>query len=492
MTNAVVVGSGPNGLAAAVRLAQAGVVVRVLEAEPTIGGGARSTRKAAPGQPGKEAEGELVFDECSAFHPMAVASPFLASLGLERHGLRWRWPEVQLAHPLDGGRAGLLWRETGRTADGLGQDGASWDAIIGATARQFEKLVPDILGPILRVPRHPLALARFGALAALPASVLVKAWHGDEARALFGGVAAHAFAPLNGPFSSSVGLVLTSAAHAVGWPVAEGGSQAIADALAARLRELGGSVETGVRVERMEDLGDPDLLLLCVSPQAAARILSGRLPAAVDRAYRRYRYGPAAFKVDYTIRGEVPWEAPGVRLAGTVHLGGTFEEIARAEAQTGRGMMPERPFVLVGQQYAADSSRSADGVNPLWAYAHVPHAYPGDATEAITAQIERFAPGFRERILSASVRSVAAAEAHNANYVGGDISTGANFGLQLVFRPRVAADPYATGIPGVFLCSAATPPGGGIHGMAGFHAAERALHHLRSARGRQAVRRLPA
>jgi phytoene dehydrogenase-like protein len=292
-------------------------------------------------------------------------------------------------------------------------------------------------------------------------------------------VAAHSFASLDAPFSSSVGLVLTAAAHAVGWPVPEGGTQAISDALAARLRELGGIIETGKRVERVGEAGDPDLLLLCVSPQTAATLLDGRLPAAVARSYRRYRYGPAAFKVDYAIRGEVPWEVPDVRLAGTVHLGGTIEEIAAAEVQNVRGSMPERPFVLVGQQFAADPSRSADGVNPLWAYAHVPHGYPGDATEAITAQIERFAPGFRERVLSVSVRSVAALEAHNANYVGGDISTGANSGLQVVFRPRVTADPYATGVPGVFLCSAATPPGGGVHGMAGFHAAERALAYLR-------------
>jgi phytoene dehydrogenase-like protein len=261
--------------------------------------------------------------------------------------------------------------------------------------------------------------------------------------------------------------------------VAAGGSQAIADALAARLRELGGTIETGVRVGSVEDAGPFDVLLLCTAPEAAARILAGRLPAAVARAYGRYRHGPAAFKVDYAIEGDVPWAAPDTARAGTVHLGGTFEEIARAEEQTLRGEMPARPFVLVGQQYVADPARSAGGLNPLWAYAHVPHGYPGDATEAITAQIERFAPGFRGRIRGVSTRSVADTEAHNANYVGGDISAGANFGLQLVFRPRLAADPYATGVPGVYLCSAATPPGAGTHGMAGYRAAERALAYLR-------------
>lgn len=475
MTTAVVVGSGPNGLAAAVRLAEAGVAVRVLEAEPTIGGGTRSTTTPAPG-----GEGTLISDECSAFHPMGIASPYLASLDLQRHGLRWLWPEIQLAHPLDGGRAAALWRDPSRTADALGPDGKAWEATAGAVARGFDRLVQDILRPVQHVPRHPLLLARFGALAALPATVLAKAWRGDAARALFAGVAAHAFADLRRPFTSSVGLVLTAAGQTVGWPVAEGGSQAIADALAARLRELGGTIETGVRVRRAEDVGVSDLLLLCVAPTAAATILAGLLPAAVARSYARYRYGPAAFKVDYAVEGGVPWAAEEARRAGTVHVGGTIEEIAAAEAETVQGRMPARPFVLVGQQYLADPSRSAGNVHPVWAYAHVPNGYPGDATDAVTAQIERFAPGFRDCIRAVSTRSVAATEAHNANYVGGDISAGANSGLQLVFRPRVAADPYSTGVPGVFLCSAATPPGGGVHGMAGFLAAERALASLRA------------
>lgn len=475
MTTAVVVGSGPNGLAAAVRLAQAGVSVRVLEAEPTIGGGTRSSTTKAPG----DAEGHLISDDCSAFHPMAVASPYLASLGLERHGLRWRWPEIQLAHPLDGGRAAALWRDSERTAEALGRDGRAWNATIGAVARSFDSLVTDVLRPVLHVPRHPLSLTRFGALAALPATALAKIWRGEAARALFGGVAAHAFADLRLPFTSSVGLVLTAAGQAVGWPVAEGGSQAIADALAARLRGLGGTIETGIRVRRADDAGRPDLLLLCVTPSAAAAILVGRLPAAVATSYARYRYGPAAYKVDFVVDGGVPWAADEARRAGTVHVGGTMGEIAASESETVRGRMPERPFVLVGQQYLADPGRSAGNLHPVWAYAHVPNGYPGDATGAIISQIERFAPGFRDCIRGVAARSVAATEAHNANYVGGDISAGANSGLQLVFRPRVAADPYATGVPGVFLCSASTPPGGGVHGMAGFLAAERALASLR-------------
>ncbi|MEA5455453.1 NAD(P)/FAD-dependent oxidoreductase [Sinomonas sp. JGH33] len=470
MTSAVVVGSGPNGLAAAVRLAQEGISVRVLEAEPSIGGGSRSSAATLPG---------LVHDECSAFHPMALASPFLSSLGLERHGLRWRWPEIELAHPLDGGRAALLYRDLAETASGLGAGGRAWAATVGSTAQRFAELVPDLLGPVLHVPRRPVAFARFGGLAALPASALTRHWKDEQASALFAGIAAHAFTRLDAPFSSAVGLVLGAAGHAVGWPVAEGGSQRIADALVARLAELGGRVETGVRVERVEDAGPADLLLLCVAPRAAARILAGRLPGAVARSYARYRHGPAAFKVDYAIEGDVPWAAADVRRAGTVHLGGTFEEISRSEEQAVQGRMPANPFVLVGQQFVADPLRSSGGLNPLWAYAHVPNGYAGDATEAVTAQIERFAPGFRGRIRAVSARTVAQAEAHNANCVGGDVAGGANTPSQLVFRPRAAADPYATGVPGVFLCSASTPPGGGTHGMAGFHAAERALAHLR-------------
>lgn len=468
MSTAVVVGSGPNGLAAAVHLAGRGLSVRVLEAEDRIGGGCRSSELTLPG---------LLHDECSAFHALAAGSPFLAGLGLEEHGLRWLWPEVQLAHPLDGGREALLWRDAARTAAGLGDDGAAWDALVGRTARGFGELLDDILGPLARVPRHPVALARFGLDAVLPASVVARRWRGEEARALFGGIAAHAFARLDAPFTGSIGIVLAASGHAVGWPVAAGGSAAITDALAARLRMLGGTVETGRRVADAREL-DADVVLLDVAPGAAARILAPRLPARTARAYRRYRHGPAAFKVDYAVEGAIPWASEGARLAGTVHLGGTFEEIAEAEAATVRGAMPARPFILVGQQYLADPSRSRDDVHPVWAYAHVPHAWAGGGLEAVTAQIERFAPGFRSRIRAMAVRGPAALEASNANYVGGDISTGSNGGLQLLVRPRPALDPYATGVPGIYLCSAATPPGAGAHGMPGYRAAEAALGWL--------------
>lgn len=469
MSTAVVVGSGPNGLAAAVHLAAHGVQVRVLEAQPTIGGGCRSSEPALPG---------VVADDCSAFHPLAAASPYLAGLGLEEHGLRWLWPEVQLAHPLEGGREAVLWQDLPRTVAGLGADGRAWDRLVGRVARSFGPLVDELLGPVLHVPRHPLALAGFGLEAVLPATLTARRWRGEEARALFAGIAAHAFAPLSAPLTTSVGLVLAAAAHAVGWPVAEGGSGAIASALAARLAQLGGTIETNAAVTSARQLDAADLVLLDVAPGAAARLLAGRLPASTAAAYTRYRHGPAAFKVDFAIEGDIPWRGEHSRRAGTVHVGGTFEEVAAAEAKTARGRMPARPFVLVGQQYLADPTRSRQGINPIWAYAHVPHGYAGDATEALTAQIERFAPGFRAQIRATAVRGPAALEAYNPNYVGGDIGTGATSGLQLLARPRLGANPYATGVPGVYLCSAATPPGPGSHGMSGYGAAQAALAWL--------------
>ena len=314
MSSAVVVGSGPNGLAGAVHLAMHGLDVRVLEAEPTIGGGCRSSVEDLPG---------LLVDECSAFHPFAAASPYLSGLGLEEHGLRWRQPDVQLVHPLDGGRAAALWRDEARTAAGLGPDGPAWDRLIGRASRSFGTLVEDILGPLIAVPRHPFALARFGLDAVLPATLSARRWRTDEARALFGGIAAHAFAPLDSPFTSSVAIVLAAAAHTVGWPVAEGGSGAITAALAARLARFGGSIETGRRVEDVRELDGADVVLLDLTPSAAARILGDRLPPGVAASYRRFHHGPAAYRVDFAVEGGIPWTSQLARRAGTVHVGGT-------------------------------------------------------------------------------------------------------------------------------------------------------------------------
>lgn len=470
MSDAIVVGSGPNGLACAVALARAGVRVTVLEAAETIGGGTRTSELTVPG---------VLHDECSAVHPMGSASPFLSSLGLDRHGLEWCWPEVDLAHPLDDGDAGILLRSIDETADGLGSDGPAWRRLFGRPTASFEALLEDILQPVLHVPKHPLALVRFGLPALAPATALARLWKTERARALFGGVAAHAFAPLNRPMSSSVGMALTTACHAFGWPVARGGSRAITDALASALLAAGGKIETGRRVGSLAELPDADVVALDLAPGAVAHLAGDRLPRRVARAYRRYRHGPGAFKVDLAVEGGVPWTSEAARRAGSVHAAGGFKEIVEQEREVNRGRMPERPFVLVSQQYLADASRSAGDVHPIWAYAHVPNGYDGDATEAVIDQLERFAPGLRERIVGRFVRSTAEMPAHNANYVGGDIINGSNDPWQTTIRPRLAVDPYSTGIPGVYICSAATPPGAGVHGMNGANAARSALKHLR-------------
>ena len=469
MSSAIVVGSGPNGLAAAARLARAGLDVTVLEASDTIGGGTRSSEMIVAG---------LVHDHCSAVHPLAAGSPFLAGLNLASRGLTWLQPEVDCAHPLDDGSAGVIYRSIDRTAEVLGRDGQRWRRVFEPMAAHFDALFADASQPVLRVPRHPVTLARFGAGAMLPATTLARVWKTEEAKALWAGVAAHAFSRLDRPMTSAVGLMLIVAGHAKGWVVAEGGSQAIAAALAADIERHGGRIETGVRVTSVADLPPSDVLMLDVSPSIAADLLGDRLPDRVARSYRRFRHGPGAFKVDFAIEDGVPWTAPAARQAGTVHLGGSLEEVVATEEAVVRGAMPDRPFVLVGQQYLVDPTRSVGNIHPLWTYAHVPNGYTGDATEAITAQIERFAPGFRERIIGTAVRSTTEMSVYNPNYVGGDIIGGASSLKQLLFRPRFAIDPYFTGIPGTYLCSASTPPGAGAHGMCGANAAARALAWL--------------
>jgi phytoene dehydrogenase-like protein len=474
MTGAVVVGSGPNGLAAAIRLAKAGVEVTVLEGHDQPGGGTRTSELTLPG---------VLHDDCSAFHPTGVISPFLKSLDLERHGLTWRWPEVDLAHPLDDGRAGVLSRDLERTLASLGADGRSWGKLFEPMVEDFDKLVMEIFRPIGHLPKHPITLTRFGINALRPATWTARRWKDDPARALFMGAAAHAFGRLDTPLSSAVGLMLTAAGHRAGWPVAEGGSQSITNAMIRVLADHGGSVKTGVTVTSLDQLRDvsgqpPDIVILDTAPDAVVRIVGDRLPRRVRRALTRFKYGPAVHKVDFAIDGGVPWTNEDCRRAGTLHLSGTAEEVVAAEAGTVKGQMSERPFVLVGQQYLADPSRSDGSVNPLWAYAHVPHGYTGDATEAVIGQIERFAPGFRDRILATHSRTAPQMAAYNPNYVGGDISAGANTARQIALRPRLALNPYSVGTSGVYLCSSATPPGGGVHGMCGFNAAEAALARL--------------
>ena len=467
MTRAVVVGSGPNGLAAAATLAGAGLEVHVIEAADELGGGARNSEPLLAG---------LIQDHCAAVHPMAAGSPYLA--GLDLPGVEWALPEIDCAHPLDGGDAVLLRRSIDDTAAGLGSDGWRWRAMFGASSRAFSSLSEDILRPLVHVPRHPLHLARFGAVAALPPTWTARAFAQDRTRALFLGVAAHAFQRLDLPLIGGIGAGIITAGHAVGWPVVKGGTGALTAAVIDRLTAMGVTFETGRRIRSRRELPPHDIAMLDVHPHAVAEILGGSLPRRAAAAFRRFRPGPAAFKVEFAVAGGVPWAADGVAQAGTVHLAGSPREIVAAERDVAGGRMPERPFVLVGQQHVADPQRSAGDVHPLYAYAHVPTGYEGDATDALVAQIERFAPGFSDRVLATRVITATEWSRRNPNFVGGDILTGAKSPMQFTLGPRVTAQPYDTGVPGFYLCSAATPPGPGIHGLCGVHAARRALRTL--------------
>lgn len=470
MSEVHIVGSGPNGLACAAVLARAGIGVTVYEAASTIGGGVRSMDLTGQG---------LIHDVCAASHPMAVASPVFLELGLEAHGLEWCYPEFDLAHPLDGGRAGVMQRDLARTAARLGQDGKVWAGLFGGPSRAFRELSHDINQPIIHFPKHPFSLARFGIPSLAPATTLVRGFKSEEARALFGGVAAHSFSPLTRVMSSAIGMALTTAGHAVGWPVARGGSQAISDALAAVITGAGGRIETGRLIRSIDELPAGQPVVFDLAPAGVVGLAGHRLPEGVRKAYQRYEYGPSAFKLDLAVEGGIPWTNEACRRAGTVHVIGSFEELVRAESEINFGRMPERPFLLVGQQYLADPSRSNGDIHPVWAYAHVPHGYPGDASEAMIAQIERFAPGIRERIVGRASMAPPEFAAYNANYVGGDIVAGANTPRQLIARPRLALDPYKAA-EGIWICSAATPPGGGVHGMGGANAARSVLKAISS------------
>lgn len=470
MTKAIIVGAGPNGLAAAIHLARQGIDVHVLEAQDTIGGGVRSGELTVPG---------VIHDHCSAFHPLGVGSPFWKEIDLESYGLSWKWPEADCAHPLDDGTAAMLFQSVTKTAKGLGADRRRWKAAVGGLAKGFDDLADDLLRPVINIPRHPVRLALFGPRAVLPATAVARYFRTEQARALFGGAAAHAFTRLDRPLTASLGLMILASGHRYGWPVAEGGSSAISNALGAALQAEGGRVTTGVKVTSRRDIPNADIVMLDLSPAQVLAIYGDAMPTRIKRSYRRYREGSSAFKVDFAIEGDIPWTNPDCARAGTVHLGGNFEEIADTERRRAQGTMVERPFVLLGQQHLADPSRSSGTINPIYAYAHVPFGYTGDATAAIVDQIERFAPGFRDRIIATVSTGTAELEARNASYIGGDIIGGANDKLQILFRPRIAVDPYRIGVPGVYLCSQSAPPGAGIHGLCGYHAAESALRWLR-------------
>jgi phytoene dehydrogenase-like protein len=468
--DAVVVGSGPNGLAAAVTLARAGRSVLVVEAADSIGGGTRTAALTLPG---------FQHDVCSAIHPLARDSPFFKTLPLADHGLRFVDPPAPLAHPLDDGSAVLLHRSLRATAADLGEDSGRYAQVFGPVVGDWPRLAPDLLGPFPIPPRHPLALARFGLRALWPARALARlAFRGVRARALFAGLAAHSILPLEWSATAAFGLVLGALAHAVGWPLAEGGSQRIADALASYLRSLGGEVLTGVPVESVAELPEAAAVLLDVTPRQLLRLSGERLPARYRRRLARYRYGPGVFKLDLALDAPIPWRARACAQAATVHLGGTLEEIAASESAVWRGEHPAQPFVLLAQPSLFDARRAPAGKHTVWAYCHVPHGSTLDRTDAILAQIERFAPGFRARVLAARSRGPADLERGNANMIGGDINGGAQHLAQMFTRPLASLDPYATPLPNVSLCSSSTPPGGGVHGMCGYHAARSALRRV--------------
>jgi phytoene dehydrogenase-like protein len=464
--DAVVVGAGPNGLVAAVTLARAGWRVVVMEAAPTPGGGTRTANLTEPG---------FLHDVCSAIHPLALASPAFADMSLVEHGVHWIQPAAPLAHPLDGGRAAFMERSIDATADRLGADRSAYHSLYSPLVEHGRAIVDAMLSP-LSSPHRPVGLARFGWSAIRSADGLARShFETDEARALLAGMAGHAMLPLNAAGTGGYGLFMGILGHLVGWPLVEGGSERIADALVAILSEHGGEVVTGTEVTSLAELPPSRALLLDVTPSQFLRIAGDSLPSRYEGALRRFRYGPGVFKLDWALDGPVPWTVPEVARAATVHVGGTIDEIAANEAAVQAGRHAEHPLVILAQPSGFDSSRAPAGKQTLWAYCHVPHGSDVDQTEVIERQIERFAPDFRDRIIARHTIDPTQLEAYNANDVGGDINGGAGDLRQLVTRPVASLHPWKTPLPGVYLCSSSTPPGGGVHGMCGWHAAQAVL-----------------
>ncbi len=470
MLDVAVVGSGPNGLTAAATLAQAGLQVRVFEAADSPGGGTRTEELTLPG---------FRHDVCSAVHPFGVGSPALAALPLADHGLEWLHPDLALAHPLLDGSAAVLARSVDETVASLGRDARAWRRLVGPFLGRWAELAADTLRPItMGLPRHPVLLARFGLRGVWPVQVAARAFREERTRALLAGIAGHAIVPPTSPLTTSVGLMLALAGHEVGWPVARGGSQAIADALISYLDSLGGRVETGTLVTSLDQLPAARAYVFDVMPRDLVAIAGDRLPSRYRARLGRYRHGPAIFKVDYALAEAVPWKADECRRAATVHLGASLAEIGSALAAVTSGRPPDPPFLIVAQPTILDPSRAPEGRHTLWAYGHVPRGWRGDLTGAIEDQIERFAPGFRDVVLARSAWGPPQLQAHNRSMIDGDIAGGVFQGSQVLFRPVVARVPYATPDPAIFLCSAATPPGPGVHGMGGYLAAQVALRRV--------------
>jgi len=467
--DAVVVGSGPNGLAAALTLARAGLSVTVVEEAASIGGGTRTEALTLPG---------FLHDVCSAIHPLAVSSPFFNSLPLAEHGLQWIHPEVQLAHPLPDGEAALLYRDLQETSARLERDQTAYRTLFAPLIERWDDLAPELLAP-LHFPRHPLPFALFGMKALFPAQLLGRlSFKTAAARALFAGMAAHSFLPLERPLSAAFGLILTALGHVAGWPVAKGGSRGITSAMASCLQSLGGEIVTGCGIKTLADLPSARIVMLDITARQLESVAGSRLPKRYLRTLQRFRYGPGVFKIDWALSGPIPWLAEGCRRSATVHVGGTAEEIARGEREIWQGLHPERPFVLLAQPTLVDPSRAPQGKHVGWAYCHVPNASTVDMTEVIESQVERFAPGFRDLILARHTRNCLQYQRYNANFIGGDINCGVQDLRQFLARPKLLA-PYRTPLPGVYLCSSGTPPGGGVHGMCGYHAASLALKDLK-------------
>jgi len=467
---AVVIGSGPNGLSAAIHLARNGLSVEVHEAAPIPGGGARSGELTLPG---------FIHDLGSAVHPMGFSSPFFRSLPLAKHGLKWIQPPTPLAHPLDDGTAVLMSRSLDATADALGADGPAYRRLYRPFAENWDELAIEILRPLPIIPRHPLLVAKFGLKALQPANMLARrVFAGERARALFAGCAAHSFLNLDEPLTAAFGVIFGATAHSGGWPIPQGGSQAITTALIGVLESYGGRVVTNSHVDRLHQLGDPDLILCDVSPRQFVQLSGDRLPDSFRRALQNFRRGPGIFKMDWALQEPIPWKAKECLTAGTVHVGGTIDQIAESERAPEQGRLSPRPFTLVAQPTLFDPSRAPDGKHVAWAYCHVPNGWPGSALAEIENQIERFAPGFRECILARSAFGTADMQRYDENLIGGDISGGAADLKQFFLRPTWRR--YSTPLKGVYLCSSSTPPGGGVHGMCGFHAARWALDWLRT------------
>ncbi len=469
--DATIVGSGPNGLAAAITLARAGRKVLVLEAKDTIGGGTRTAEITLPG---------FRHDICSAIHPLGIASPFFRDLPLADFGLEWIAPVVALAHPLDDGRAAVLTGSIEETAASMGVDGRAYQKLMNPLVDSWEAILGDILGPLPLPPKHPFTLTRFGLLALRSARGMAESrFRGDAARGLLAGLAGHGMLPLEEPTTASIAMVLGLLAHTVGWPIPKGGSQAISNAMAAYLESLGGEIISGQEVTSLDELPTSKATLLDVTPRQMLLICGERLPTSYRRQLEKYRYGPGVCKVDYALSGPIPWQAAECGQAGTVHLGGTLAEISASEKAVWRGQHLEKPLVLLAQQSLFDDSRAPAGQHTAWAYCHVPHGSTQDVSEQISSQIERFAPGFRDLILAKHVFSATKMNTYNPNYVGGDINGGVQDWQQLFTRPVARWSPYTTPVKGLYICSSSTPPGGGVHGMCGYHAAQRVIKELR-------------